>query len=126
MTLRYAVTISLLFTERPLLEPPAAVRAQGLDAIENGRPFAEPVAANGVTGGKSSRGIFPTSGTSRSPTPRGASNPVPARSASPACSPRWRTGYSGSVGLEHRPQGCTEESLSWLPREARAGGGAGA
>jgi hydroxypyruvate isomerase len=36
------------------------------------------------------------------------------------------SGYSGSVGLEYRPQRCTEESLSWLAREARAGGGAGA
>jgi len=29
-------------------------------------------------------------------------------------------GYPGTVGLEYRPQGSTEESLSWLPREARA------
>ena len=29
-------------------------------------------------------------------------------------------GYQGSVGLEYRPLGSTEESLSWLPREARA------
>src|SRR5690348_3387007 len=26
-------------------------------------------------------------------------------------------GYGGSVGLEYRPQGTTEESLRWLPRE---------
>jgi hydroxypyruvate isomerase len=30
------------------------------------------------------------------------------------------TGYEGAVGLEYRPQGTTEESLAWLPREARA------
>ena len=29
-------------------------------------------------------------------------------------------GYPGAVGLEYRPLGSTEESLSWLPREARA------
>jgi hydroxypyruvate isomerase len=29
-------------------------------------------------------------------------------------------GYPGSVGLEYRPQGTTEESLRWLPREQRA------
>ena len=29
-------------------------------------------------------------------------------------------GYTGSVGLEYRPQGTTEESLAWLPRERRA------
>ena len=28
-------------------------------------------------------------------------------------------GYPGTVGLEYRPLGSTEESLSWLPREAR-------
>jgi hydroxypyruvate isomerase len=30
------------------------------------------------------------------------------------------SGYEGAVGLEYRPQGTTEESLAWLPREARA------
>jgi len=29
------------------------------------------------------------------------------------------TGYEGAVGLEYRPQGTTEESLRWLPRETR-------
>ncbi|MFL5311895.1 MAG: TIM barrel protein, partial [Myxococcales bacterium] len=29
-------------------------------------------------------------------------------------------GYTGSVGLEYRPEGTTEESLAWLPRERRA------
>src|SRR2546430_12929132 len=29
-------------------------------------------------------------------------------------------GYAGSVGLEYRPQGPTDESLSWLPRDRRA------
>jgi hydroxypyruvate isomerase len=29
-------------------------------------------------------------------------------------------GYSGSVGLEYRPQGTTDEALSWLPHPARA------
>jgi hydroxypyruvate isomerase len=28
-------------------------------------------------------------------------------------------GYAGSVGLEYRPQGSTDEALAWLPREAR-------
>jgi hydroxypyruvate isomerase len=28
-------------------------------------------------------------------------------------------GYEGTVGLEYRPQGSTEESLGWLPRERR-------
>jgi hydroxypyruvate isomerase len=28
-------------------------------------------------------------------------------------------GYAGSVGLEYRPQGTTEEALGWLAREAR-------
>ena len=30
-----------------------------------------------------------------------------------------RAGYDGYVGLEYRPSGRTEESLHWLPREAR-------
>ncbi len=29
-------------------------------------------------------------------------------------------GYDGYVGLEYRPSGKTEDSLAWLPREARA------
>jgi len=28
-------------------------------------------------------------------------------------------GYDGFVGLEYRPSGKTEDSLGWLPREAR-------
>src|SRR5438128_134286 len=28
-------------------------------------------------------------------------------------------GYTGSVGLEYRPQGTTDESLTWLPRDRR-------
>jgi len=28
-------------------------------------------------------------------------------------------GYAGYVGLEYRPSGKTEDSLAWLPREAR-------
>jgi hydroxypyruvate isomerase len=30
-----------------------------------------------------------------------------------------RAGYGGYVGLEYRPSGRTEDSLGWLPREAR-------
>jgi hydroxypyruvate isomerase len=30
-----------------------------------------------------------------------------------------RAGYGGYVGLEYRPSGKTEDSLGWLPREAR-------
>jgi hydroxypyruvate isomerase len=30
-----------------------------------------------------------------------------------------RAGYEGFVGLEYRPSGKTEDSLAWLPREAR-------
>jgi len=29
-------------------------------------------------------------------------------------------GYDGSVGLEYRPQGTTDEGLAWLPRDRRA------
>jgi hydroxypyruvate isomerase len=28
-------------------------------------------------------------------------------------------GYAGSVGLEYRPEGTTDQSLTWLPRESR-------
>ncbi len=31
-----------------------------------------------------------------------------------------QAGYSGYVGLEYRPSGKTEDSLAWLPREARS------
>jgi len=41
--LRYAVNCSILFTELPLLERPAAVREAGFDAVEFWWPFAEAV-----------------------------------------------------------------------------------
>lgn len=42
-SLRYEVNCSILFTELPLLERPAAVRAAGFDAVEFWWPFAEAV-----------------------------------------------------------------------------------
>lgn len=41
--LRYAVNCSILFTELPLLERPAAARQAGFGAVEFWWPFAEPV-----------------------------------------------------------------------------------
>lgn len=40
---RFAVNCSLLFTELPVLERPAAAKAAGFDAVEFWWPFAEPV-----------------------------------------------------------------------------------
>jgi len=45
-SLRYAVNCSILFTELPLLERPAAVRDAGFDAVEFWWPFAESVPAD--------------------------------------------------------------------------------
>ena len=45
-TLRYEVNCSILFTELPLLERPAAVKAAGFDAVEFWWPFAEAVPAD--------------------------------------------------------------------------------
>jgi hydroxypyruvate isomerase len=42
----YAVNASILLTDRPLLERPAAVRAAGFTALEFWWPFAEPVPAD--------------------------------------------------------------------------------
>lgn len=42
-SLRYAVNCSILFTELPLLERPAAVKDAGFDAVEFWWPFAEAV-----------------------------------------------------------------------------------
>ena len=42
-TLRYEVNCSILFTELPLLERPAAARAAGFDVVEFWWPFAEAV-----------------------------------------------------------------------------------
>jgi hydroxypyruvate isomerase len=42
-TLRFDVNCSILFTELPLLERAAAVKAAGFDAVEFWWPFAEPV-----------------------------------------------------------------------------------
>lgn len=44
--LRYEVNCSILFTELPLLERPAAVKAAGFDAVELWWPFAEAVPAD--------------------------------------------------------------------------------
>ena len=46
-SLRYEVNCSILFTELPLLERPAAARAAGFDAVEFWWPFAEAVPADG-------------------------------------------------------------------------------
>jgi hydroxypyruvate isomerase len=43
---RYAVNLSILFTELPLLERPAAAKAAGFDAVEFWWPFAEAVPAD--------------------------------------------------------------------------------
>lgn len=45
-TLRYAVNCSILFTELPLLERPAAARAAGFDAVEFWWPFEHAVPAD--------------------------------------------------------------------------------
>lgn len=45
-SLRYAANCSMLFTELPLLERPAAARAAGFDAVELWWPFAEAVPAD--------------------------------------------------------------------------------
>jgi hydroxypyruvate isomerase len=41
--MRFDVNLSILFTELPLLERPAAARAAGFDAVELWWPFAQPV-----------------------------------------------------------------------------------
>jgi hydroxypyruvate isomerase len=46
MTLRYAVNLSLLFTELPLLARPAAAASAGFDAVEMWWPFAGPQPAD--------------------------------------------------------------------------------
>lgn len=43
MALRYDVNLSILFTELPLLQRPAAAAAAGFDAVELWWPFPEPV-----------------------------------------------------------------------------------
>lgn len=46
-SLRYTVNCSMLFTELPLLERPAAVKAAGFDAVEYWWPFTEAVPSDG-------------------------------------------------------------------------------
>jgi hydroxypyruvate isomerase len=46
VTTRYAVNCSILFTERPLLDRPAAARDAGFDAVEFWWPFPEAVPAD--------------------------------------------------------------------------------
>lgn len=46
MQSRYDVNLSILFTELPLLERPAAARTAGFDAVEFWWPFAAPVPAD--------------------------------------------------------------------------------
>jgi hydroxypyruvate isomerase len=58
---RFDVNCSILFTERPLLERPAAARAAGFDAVEFWWPFAEPVppdrAVDAFTGSLADAGV---------------------------------------------------------------------
>lgn len=42
-SLRYAVNCSILFTEEPLLDRPAAAKGLGFDAVELWWPFPAPV-----------------------------------------------------------------------------------
>jgi hydroxypyruvate isomerase len=44
--MRYDVNLSILFTELPLLERPAAAKAAGFDAVELWWPFADPTPAD--------------------------------------------------------------------------------
>ncbi|MBC3189545.1 TIM barrel protein [Pseudonocardia sp. C8] len=46
MTLRYLVNCSILLTDLPVLERPAAAKAAGFDAVEFWWPFPEPVPAD--------------------------------------------------------------------------------
>src|SRR5688500_18949303 len=46
-SLSYLVNCSILFTELPLLERPAAAKAAGFDAVEFWWPFAEAVPSDG-------------------------------------------------------------------------------
>ena len=46
-SLRYTVNCSMLFTELPLLQRPAAVKAAGFDAVEFWWPFSQAVPADG-------------------------------------------------------------------------------
>jgi hydroxypyruvate isomerase len=41
VTIRYLVNCSIIFTELPVLQRPAAARAAGFDAVEFWWPFAE-------------------------------------------------------------------------------------
>jgi hydroxypyruvate isomerase len=41
VTIRHLVDCSIIFTELPVLERPAAARAAGFDAVKFWRPFAE-------------------------------------------------------------------------------------
>ena len=50
-TIRFDVNASILFTELPLLERPAAVAAAGFDAMELWWPFADPVPSAGELDG---------------------------------------------------------------------------
>jgi len=58
---RFDVNCSILFTERPLLERPAAARAAGFDAVEFWWPFTEPVppdrAVDAFTGSLADAGV---------------------------------------------------------------------
>ena len=104
--LPYLVNCSLMFTEEPLLQRPAAARAAGFGAVEFWWPFPTPVPADREVD------AFAAAIEEAGVTLAGLNffaGDLAGR------------GYRGWVSLEYKPTGTTEASLAWLPRERRAG-----
>lgn len=112
---RYAVTCSILFTELPLLERPAAACSAGFEAIEMWWPFSSAVPDDAEVE-RFDRAIQDSGvqiadapgphepGTGTLPLLRQLEDPSAG-------------GYGGWVGLEYQPSSTSDQSFAWLSHD---------
>ena len=115
--MRYDVNLSILFTELPLLERPAAARAAGFEAVELWWPFPVPVLArmgeDPISVIDRHAGYFGHVQIADVP---GRGQPGTGEIDYPEVLAALDTaGYPGFVGLEYRPVGPSADSFGWLP-----------
>ena len=111
-SLRYLANCSIMFTELPLPQRPAAAREAGFEAVEFWWPFDRPVPGDAAVD------EF-VAAIADAP---GRGEPGSGRLDLDGYLSRLeQAGYDGWVALEYRPTASTLDSLGWLPRARRGG-----